>query len=225
MDNSVILLNYSFDWRAVPLAAWASTGVSMQDLELIPVESRLNFIFEQVKNSKAHSAEALVEFLATEGHTSPFRHIHLMYGITSEIASHIQFLKHRVGVDINSESARYKRLKDTYYIPSDLPPSVQAKIESHNRACHDLYCEIYDQLIEAGFSKARAKESSRFVLPYSKQISYIVTLSLQALAHFYQLRSSKHAQLEIRQIAEAMLSQLVDTGKFDPVIPFILGEN
>lgn len=225
MNNSVILLNYSFDWRAVPLAAWASTGVSMQDLELIPVESRLEYIFEQVKDSKAHSAESLVNFLASEGHTSPFRHIHLMYGITSEIASHIQFIKHRVGVEINSESARYKRLKDTYYIPQDLPPHVQAKMEAHNKVSHSLYCEIYNELIAAGFSKQRAKESSRFVLPYSKQITYIATLSLQALAHFYRLRNSPHAQLEIRLIAQAMVSQLVETGKFDPVIPFVMGEN
>ena len=225
MNNRAILVNYSFDWRAVPLSAWASTGISIEDLGLIPVESRLESIFTQIKNTKARTPEGLVEFLATEGHTSPFRHIHLMYIITSDIATHIQFLKHRVGVEINSESARYKRLSETYYVPDDLPSEVKAKIEAHNRNSHNLYTEIYQDLIEAGYSKGRAKEASRYVLPYSKQLTYFVTLSLQALAHLYKLRVSPHAQKEIRDIVNSMVLQLEQTGKFDPVMPFVRGES
>lgn len=222
--NQVILLNYSFDWTMIPLAAWASTGISQEELLELPVESRLGYLFQSNQDSRLRSPEELVDFLYRNNHTSPFRHVHLTYLITSDIATHIQMLKHRVGVEINSESARYKRLKDEYYVPDDLPHDIQELIRANNERLHSLYLDIYNRLIESGYSKQRAKEAARFVLPYSKQITYVVTLSLQALSHLHQLRCSGHAQLEISCVVREMITQLIDTGKFNPVIPFLTGK-
>lgn len=40
--------------------------------------------------------------------------------MNTDIASHIHLIKHRIGVSVNTESARYKELhEDKYYLPQD----------------------------------------------------------------------------------------------------------
>lgn len=223
-SNNVTLIHYNFDWRVIPLAAWASTGVDPMELSLVPVESRLEYLFSTNKNDRLRSPESLVKFLHEHGHNSPFRHLNFIFLVKTEKPTHIQFLKHRVGVEINSESARYKRLNPSYYIPEDMPLTIQAKLQAHYDCSQELYEEIYNELIEAGFSKQRAKESARFALPEGHQISYQVSMSAEALRHFYQLRTSRYAQLEISLIAQSMVRQVLETGKFDILEDYFLGE-
>ncbi|MEM0337974.1 MAG: FAD-dependent thymidylate synthase [Candidatus Caldarchaeum sp.] len=208
---SATLINYSADpLQLVATSAWASTGLSAEDLETIPVESRLSAVFGAEESARLRSPEKLIEFLAEHGHLSPFRHVTLTYLIQSDIATHIQLLKHRIGFEINSESARYKRLQEEYYVPTDLPENVQQRVIKHCEQSHQLYQEIYQELINVGYSKQRAKEASRFVLPYSKCLRVVATCSLQALGHFYHLRSAEFAQREIQMLALQMVETLKD---------------
>jgi thymidylate synthase ThyX len=58
--------------------------------------------------------------LASEGHHTPFEKSQLHFLVNVDQATHIHLLKHRIGVSINGESARYKELKeDKTYIPED----------------------------------------------------------------------------------------------------------
>ena len=50
--------------------------------------------------------------LASEGHHTPFEKSSLHFLVTVDQATHIHLLKHRIGVAINGESARYKELKE-----------------------------------------------------------------------------------------------------------------
>ena len=62
----------------------------------------------------------LLKMLASEGHHTPFEKSSLHFLVTVDQATHIHLLKHRVGVSINGESARYKELKeDKMYLPQD----------------------------------------------------------------------------------------------------------
>lgn len=201
------LVNYSADpLQLICVAAWASTGLTDLDLH-VPVEARLGLVFEGETNRK-RSPEELIEFLAEHGHTSPFRHVTLTYLIESDIATHIQVLKHRVGVEVNSESARYKRLPTQFYVPNDLPPGLQERIAKHAEDSHQLYLEAYQELINLGYTRQRAKESARYFLPYSQVLNYVVTFSLQALAHFWELRSSESAQREISILAHQLVEEV-----------------
>lgn len=208
---TAILINYSADpLQLVTTSAWASTGLSTEDLQFIPLEARLSAVFAAEESSRLRSPSELIEFLAEHGHLSPFRHVTLTYLIQSDVATHIQLLKHRFGVEINSESARYKRLKDEYYVPTDLPESVQQRMIDHVEKSHQLYTEIYQDLINSGHSKQRAKEAARYVLPYSKCLRIVATLSLQALGHLYKLRASEYAQKEISMLAFQMVEAIKD---------------
>ena len=154
--------------------------------------------------------------LAPNGHGTPFEHSLLSFRIQSDIASHIHLLKHRAGVSVNSESARYKELRrDNYYIPADWPEGLQEQAEDIILKQKDIYHLMIQALCESGIKRSRAKESARFLLPYATQIRYVVTLNFRSFVHFQRLRNSPEAQLEIREISQQMLEQVQTLPEFE----------
>ena len=194
-DNTVELVEVSGGDHANARAAWAST-----DTEITP--------------ETEHRIPSLLKFLAMNEHGTPFEHSMITFRVQSDIATHIHFLKHRT-LSINSESARYKELKrDSYYIPEDWPNTLQESASNMIRQAQRNYHLFLKDLEAAGLSRARAKESARFLLPYAHQIRYCVTYNFRNFVHFYKLRASTHAQTEVRQIAEQMRVLLRNSGLF-----------
>jgi thymidylate synthase (FAD) len=186
-ENTVTLLEIAGSDLSHARAAWASTNQELTEDNLDRVST-------------------LLKFLAENRHETPFEHSLLSFRVQSDIATHIQFLKHRIGTSINSESARYKELKrDSYYIPEDWPDDIAARAEQVIRMTQKEYHSIIKELEEAGLSRARAKESARFLLPYANQIRFVVTFNFRSFISFLKLRFSDHAQQEICTIAQEML--------------------
>lgn len=152
--------------------------------------------------------------LARRGHTSPFRHCKIKVFVKMPIFVERQFFKHQIGVDVNSISGRYVDFSDEYYQPDEWRKASESikqgslleEIESKAAAQHvyDFHmdrCQFrYNRLIELGVSK----EQARMVLPLSLMTQCVVTFSLQAAAHFYNLRFESHAQREIQPFAHAL---------------------
>lgn len=150
------------------------------------------------------------------GNSVPFEHTLISFRVTSEIATHIHVLKHRVGVSVSSQSQRYMELRcDDYYVPEDWPEEHQEAFCKHINVSFVLYHSFVENLVNSGMDRKRAKESARFVLPYATQIRYRVTFNLLSFIHFQKLRNSEHAQVEIRLVAEEMLRLVKDTGAFN----------
>jgi thymidylate synthase (FAD) len=130
----------------------------------------------------------------------------LHFLVDTEVASHIHALKHRVGISINAESARYKELKeDKFYIPHDWPKELQDKLELYTKQGLELYHQTLADLEAAGIDRKRAKESARFFRTYNTQIQADIMFNWRSFHHFLNLRKKPDAQLEIREIAEKML--------------------
>jgi thymidylate synthase (FAD) len=53
--------------------------------------------------------------------------------------------------------------------------------------------------------RKRAKESARFFKTFNSQITMDIMFNWRSFAHFQQLRNSEHAQVEVRELAHAML--------------------
>jgi thymidylate synthase (FAD) len=168
----------------------------------------------------------LLTMLASNGHHTPFEKSSQHFLVTTDIATHIHILKHRIGVSFNGESARYKELgkvkvgeevkyDDKFYIPTDWNQDEQAKLILHCEDSFKKYHDCVDRLVAGGMSRTRAKESARFYLPYSNQLTADVMFNFRSFMHFTGLRFSEHAQLEVRQVAYEMLHQVVQTGQFD----------
>ena len=196
MANSVELIGFYGSDETHALSAWTSTSRDLPD-------------------EKRKRIGPLLTQLAKDGHLTPFEKSSLHFLVTSDIASHIHLLKHRIGVSLNSESARYKELKDDKaQIPSDWPKHIQEKLEAHARDSFALYHWAVRELEIEGMTRKRAKESARFFLPYANQITCDVMFNWRSFAHFLGLRNKPDAQVEIRELAAEMLRLVEATGAF-----------
>jgi thymidylate synthase (FAD) len=146
--------------------------------------------------------------LATEGHETPFEKSTLHFLVTVDQATHIHLLKHRIGVSINGESARYKELKeDKMYLPVDWPETMQQDLYEFTEQANEYYHKFLEILTPI-LGRKRAKESARFFKTFNSQITMDISFNFRSFVHFLRLRDSEHAQKEVRELAQQMLHQV-----------------
>lgn len=195
--NSVELIGFYGSDITHALSAWTSTS-------------------RELTEEKIKRVPALLNMLAENQHHTPFEKSCLHFLIHCDIASHIHLLKHRIGVSVNAESARYKELKsDRFYVPADWPEHLQETLRQRSQENINLYHLILSELVSRGMSRKRAKESARYFLGYGTIITSDVAFNFRSFMHFQKLRNEQHAQQEIRTIAEQMLEEVWKTGAFD----------
>lgn len=216
MGNTVELIGYYGSDITHAQSAWTSTVRNLSDDKLSRIDKLLNM-------------------LASAGHHTPFEKSSLHFLVCTDIASHIHILKHRIGVSVNAESARYKELKeDKRYVPEDwegIPVNRETYsgdsrfkmgeqykwtevLEEYTKIGNQLYHQCIEDL-SPSLGRKRAKESARFFKTYNSQIEADVQFNFRSLAHFLNLRNKPDAQLEIREIAAKML-ELVRNIEGDP---------
>lgn len=217
MKNSVELIGHYGSDEVIALSAWTSTS---RDL---PEEKRSRI-------------PRLIDMLWNDGHETPFEKGTVHFLVNCDIASHIHLLKHRIA-SINAESARYKELKeDKFYIPEDWHSNNTGKfyngkieqfrnlgwmtvLKEYTELGNILYHECLDDLTPI-LGRKRAKESARFFKTYNSQIQADVMFNMRSFANFLKLRTSEHAQVEIRDIAWEMLRLVkeIDGNPFEHTI-------
>lgn len=186
MKNKVELLGYYGSDETIACSAWTSTSRNLTD-------------------EKRKRVGKLIDMLWGEGHETPFEKGVVHFLIDTDIASHIHLLKHRIS-SLNAESARYKELKeDKHYIPEDWTEKWQDTLRDYTDAGNQLYHQCLTEL-EPVLGRKRAKESARFFKTYNSQIQADIMFNMRSFANFQKLRNSEHAQVEIREIAQEMLS-------------------
>jgi thymidylate synthase (FAD) len=196
-NNLVELIGHYGGDETHALSAWTSTS-----RDLTP--------------DKRARMEKLLTQLANEGHHTPFEKSSIHFLVTTDIATHIHIIKHRIGVPVNGESARYKELKDDKcYIPVDWDEEERTKYILHVEESFERYHQTLQRLVDKGFSRKRAKESARFYIPYGNQITADVMFNFRSFHHFLNLRYSQHAQLEICEVAKQMLQCVAKLKDFD----------
>ena len=174
----------------------------------------------------------LLKYLAKNKHMSPFRHCHISFHIKMPIFVMRQFVRHRVGIEINEMSGRYVEFEDdSFYLPrpfrlqstNNKQGSAEDLNEEDNLVALRLYadsCQIafdtYKRLIDMGV----AKEMARMCLPLSLWTEIRVTMSLEAIAHFIRLREDGHAQYEIRKYSDAI--KQIAMAEFPNALPTLL---
>jgi thymidylate synthase (FAD) len=142
-------------------------------------------------------------------HTSPFERSLLHFQATVDTATHIHILKHR-HISVNGESARYRAYReDKFYIPADWPEDWSSILEYRSQDAYDRYHQALEELTPKLGAK-RAKETARFLLPYSIQVNLDLSMCFLEFTHFQRLRATNHAQDEIHSIADEMLRLVRD---------------
>lgn len=208
--NNVELIGYYGDDLIHACSAWTSTSrdLTPDKLERIP---------------------KLLKMLASEGHHTPFEKSSLHFLVTVDQATHIHLLKHRIGVSINGESARYKELtEDKFYLPKDwmnvklsesssiygsfserlgVNHDWQSVLDNYTKIGNELYHQCLKDLTPI-LGRKRAKESARFFKTFNSQITMDVMFNWRSFYHFQKLRNDEHAQKEVRELAQAMLESV-----------------
>jgi flavin-dependent thymidylate synthase len=199
--NTIELVGHYGSDESHALSAWTSTSRELTD-------------------GKSQRIGKLLHMLAIDGHHTPFEKSSLHFLVTTDIATHIQLLKHRIGVSINAESARYKELKeDKYFLPEDWKGiRISDNGEALNTPSDDWhqrlaeYTEEGNRLyhkcikdLEPVLGRKRAKESARFFKTYNSQITADVMFNFRSFVHFLNLRNKPDAQLEIQELSGTML--------------------
>ena len=186
MKNKVELLGYYGSDITHAQSAWTSTS-------------------RDITEEKKARIPKLLTMLATEGHETPFEKSSFHFLVTVDQATHIHLLKHRIGVSINGESARYKELKeDKSYIPEDWDNRWAIALQNFTDRANHLYHECLEDLTPI-LGRKRAKESARFFKTFNSQIDMDLMFNFRSFVHFQRLRNSEHAQVEVRELAQQML--------------------
>ena len=191
MKNKVELLGYYGSDTVHAQSAWTSTS-------------------RYLSEDKLTRMPALLKMLAEQGHHTPFEKSSLHFLVTVDQATHIHLLKHRVGVSINAESARYKELKeDNTYLPDDWDSKWLGKLESFTNLANAMYHQALLELTPT-LGRKRAKESARYFKTFNSQVTMDVMFNWRSFVHFLNLRNSEHAQKEVREVAQQMLQLVKD---------------
>lgn len=176
----------------------------------------------------------LIRYLLRHRHTTPFEMVEVKFHIAMPIFVARQWIRHRTA-NVNEYSARYSILPDRFYTPTidairkqsqsnrqggeetfavgqapDEAATAQAFLEYLNDA-EGLY-EKYLKLTSQGVSR----ELARMGLPVNVYTEWYWKCDLHNTLRFLSLRMDSHAQLEIREFAQAMWRLL------EPLAPFTM---
>lgn len=172
----------------------------------------------------------LINFLAREGHTSPFRHCTMQFEIYSPLMVARQHFKYIVGSSIleatgdsmdawNESSRRYITEMPEFYVPASdewrRSPANSKQGSGETMSAEEGYINTYElmKLIEVAdvqYERAMKRgvcaEQARLFLPaYGMYLRYYWSASLQSVAHFLNQRLAHDSQVEIQAYAKAVL--------------------
>lgn len=195
--------------------------------------------FNKRKETFDNSDAKLLNYLARNNHTSPFRHATLQFHCKVPMFVRNQWYKHVVGAGYvdhgwNEISRRYVTTGLEFYNP--MPSQWRKQDKNKKQGGAEKFSDldglhltqradwitktvacVYKDLVNAGASN----EQARMVLPQSLYTEFFWTVSLQALAHFLELRLAPDSQWELRQYAKAVM--LLAKKDFPESIQALLG--
>jgi thymidylate synthase (FAD) len=182
--------------------------------------ARVSF-HKEVEGELSEQDMKLLDYLARNDHTSPFRHAFMAFQIKAPLMVARQWWKYVVGSDHtmdawNEVSRRYVSEEPEFYSPKEWRGAPESKKQgSHGYVDVDRAVKLdamlasiidmgksdYDKAIEMGV----AAEQARLFLPaYGMYTTWQWSASLQSILHFLVQRLDEHAQYEIREYAQVV---------------------
>ncbi len=170
---------------------------------------------------KVSEDRALIRYLLRNHHTTPFEMCSLKLHVRVPMDAWRQWIRHRTA-SVNEYSTRYSIAIDGAQMTNPdqwrqqaqdnkqgsagfFDQTVGSELSAAEQDLHRLAKEVYNNRLERGV----AREQARKDLPLSTYTEAFWEMDLHNLLHFLALRMDPHAQLEIRQYAEAIGEQIV----------------
>ncbi|MGL6073410.1 MAG: FAD-dependent thymidylate synthase [Fimbriiglobus sp.] len=173
---------------------------------------------------------AYLNHIKEVGHGSVLEHAVWNFVITgvSRSLTH-ELVRHRAGWAYSQLSQRYVDESVAEYVEPDIianDPELHAIFEEAIRHAHEAYVKLAEKLnakladpaaataamlppdADRTTRRKTARQAARSVLPNATETKISVTANARALRHFLEQRGSKHAEPEIRKLANKMLDIL-----------------
>lgn len=147
----------------------------------------------------------LIKKIIQHGHTSTLEHSLFTYRLKGISRALLQELsRHRVGVSPSVESSRYtfnRILRNESNIE-------QLLVSSGDEELDNLNIEHMERVKELSNRKGLHNDVSKYGLVESYKVTEVVSFNMRSLRHFYILRNSSKALLEIRKLSQELIYQL-----------------
>jgi thymidylate synthase (FAD) len=174
--------------------------------------------------------KSLIYYLMRHRHTTPFEMCEIKLHVKLPIFIARQWIRHRTA-SVNEYSARYSILSKEYYLPNEenicsqsdtnkqgrskvVPKELAHKVleilRNDSERCYENYSsmlnrdELGNEIKEGEIGISR--ELARMNLTLNYYTEWYWKINLHNLLHFVNLRADTHAQYEIREYANAILS-------------------
>lgn len=159
------------------------------------------------KNKNITKTRAIYDnILATiaSSHGSVFEHCTLNFVVTncSRVFTH-ELCRHRVGTAFSQTSGRYVRTDEIAFVHDPILDSVQDDIKDVLAYVESGYKRIEEKLAPQMVNFDRKKKltsAMRRILPNGQSNEIGFSVNLRALRHVIQMRTSSHAEWEIRAV-------------------------
>jgi len=163
------------------------------------------------------SDTGLINYLAKNGHWTPFAHCQATFHVKTPIFVARQLVKHQIGLVWNEISRRYVNDEPEFYWPDEwrlrpdhikqgsgdevLDRYMKLKKGGINDRCKELEESALGLYRDMNHLKI-APEMARMVLPQNMYTEWHWTGSLMAFARVCEQRLDSHAQKETRDVAQ-----------------------
>jgi thymidylate synthase (FAD) len=160
--------------------------------------------------------KAYLHHILEVGHGSVLEHAawNLIFTGISRSCTH-ELVRHRAGWGFSQLSQRYVDESIAEYVEPDViadDPELHALWLGAVGSVHKAYVQLVQKLNEKFASepdktqrRKMARQAARSVLPNATETKIFVTANARALRHFIEMRASRHAEVEIRKLAVAVL--------------------
>lgn len=168
--------------------------------------------FNKESDTVSSKDTKLIKYLAKHNHWTPFGHGSAQFRIKAPVFVARQLMKHQVGLVWNEVSRRYIKTEPEFWSPDywrqsaenikqgsseDATPSQN--VVDHMYIDATRHClDAYKAMLDIGV----CPEQARTVLPQSMLTEWYWSGTLMAFARVYNLRCSKDAQVETRDVVK-----------------------
>src|ERR1700722_20228935 len=160
--------------------------------------------------------QAYIGHILEVGHGSVLEHAvwNFLFTGVSRTLTH-ELIRHRAGFGYSQLSQRYVDESVAEYVEPDCianDPELHRLWLDAVADSHKAYMKLTEKLLKVFESEPKktlrrklARQAARSVLPNATETKIFVTANARSLRHFIELRASRHAEVEIRQLAVQVL--------------------
>lgn len=193
--------------------AW-QTDTEVAGEHLAEVAGRLCYL--SFARPRPGGNKVYLEHIKEVGHGSVLEHAVWNFVITgvSRSLTH-ELVRHRAGTGFSQLSQRYVDESVAEYVEPDCiaaDPALHSLWLHAIAEVHQAYIKLVEGLTnrfkdepDRTLRRKMARQAARSVLPNATETKIFYTANARALRHFIEMRASRHAETEIRQLAVAVL--------------------